>query len=172
MKLWEQYRSCYQKENSHYEYYTDDEDLIVLDAGKDGVTEAHIQELKELHRKELADEQRHAGHRYDGEKTLNDKLNYDALTEDERAYMGFFMDTEANPETLLLKKEERMAMHKNILRALKGLREEPRRILLLVSLRIARASDIARERDVSKQTISASLSLAKKRFRKLFVKNP
>jgi len=125
-----------------------------------------------LHRKELADEQRHARHKYDGEKTVNYKLNYDALTEDERAYMGFFMDTEANPETIMLQKEEQMEMRERILKALKGLKEKPRQILLFVSLRIAKASDIARARGVSKQAVSASLSLARKRFRKLFVNNP
>ena len=172
MKLWEQYRSCYQKDNSHYEYYTDDEDLIVLDAGKDGVTEAHIQALKELHKNEVVDEQRHARHQHNGEKTVNLKLNYDGLAEDERAYMDFFVDSHADPEWIVIQGEEKKDKRRRILKALKGLKRQPRRILLLVTMKGIKAADIARRKGVSRQTISASLALAREKFCKLFVNNP
>ena len=171
MKLWEQYRNCYQTDDTHYEYYTDDEELIVLDAGKDGVIGAHIQALKEMHRREIRDEQRHSRHQHNGENTVNFMLNYDGLDEDERAYMDFFVDCNANPEWIVIQREEKKDKHRRILKALKGLKRQPRRILLLVSMKRAKAADIARARGVSRQTISASLALARERFRKLFVNN-
>ena len=106
MKLWEQYRNCYKADDTHYEYYTDDEELIVLDAGIDGVTSAHIHKLKMFHRREINNEDRNHQKRYDGEKTIYKVFSYDAVGADMLERLEILQDYDADPARILNRKIE------------------------------------------------------------------
>ena len=53
LSQWYQYPNAYSKDNSHYTYMMDDGSAVTLTAGKDGVTEDWIAQIKAYHIEEM-----------------------------------------------------------------------------------------------------------------------
>lgn len=166
MTLWEQYKNCYSDDDSHYEYYDDDEELIILDAGRKGVTTEHIAKLKECHREELSNEERNSKKRWSGEATKRMVISFDALRKDALDGTDVLADPLSDPAIIF----EKQASTEQIQSLLMHMKPEQRELLWGYCFDGVTETEIAQREGVTQQAIQDRVDKARNKFCKFLEK--
>ena len=166
MTLWAQYKNCYSNDDSHYEYYDDDEELIILDAGQKGVTTEQISMLKKFHREELSNEERIHKKRWIGESTKRMVISYDALRKAALDGTDVLADPLSDPAIIF----EKQASTEQIQSLLMHMKPEQRELLWRYFFDGATETEIAQREGVTQQAIQGRVYKARNKFCKFLEK--
>lgn len=167
-KFSEQYPNAFKQDNTQYTYYGDDGKEYRLTAGKDGVTEEHIDFLKKMHRRELASDLRYKRIRNteDGYKPM--VCSIDSLATDIMEESPMLIDPFSDMEENYIKAEEQTELRSRIQQAWSVLSDEQRDLLTKVRIQHISQVQIAEEEGVSPAAIRYRLNWIEKKMLSFF----
>lgn len=165
-KAFNQYPEVYVKSHTKYSYYTDSREKITLEAGKDGITEAWIEELKLMHREEM-NMMRRGRSKGAGQNYLLSLTQFeDELADKSEA----LVDQAGSVEEQFIAEEERCKMRRQIYETYKELSDEQKRLLIAVRLRGKTMTETAEKMGITRQAVSKQLNRITIKFSKATVR--
>lgn len=161
---WNQYPNAYSKDNSSYAYMTDDGTRVMLTAGKGGVTEDWIAQLKAAHIEEM-NMLRRGRSKGEGQNKLLSLTQFEEEADDKSmALIDPNSDVEANYIAKLDAAEKREKLRK----ALESLTPEQRKLLIGVRLQKKTIASVAKAEGVTEGAIRDRLRKIEKRIYRNF----
>lgn len=162
LSQWNQYPNAYSKDNSRYTYMMDDGSQVTLTAGKDGVTEDWIAQLKAGHIEEM-NMLRRGRSKGEGQNKLFSLTQFENEADDKS---NVLIDPSADIEGNYIAGIERVERREAIKKALASLTPEQRELLIKVQVKGMTITTAAEAEGVARQAIQNRLSKIENKIKK------
>ena len=162
LSQWYQYPNAYSKDNGHYTYMMDDGSAVTLTAGKDGVTEDWIAQIKAYHIEEM-NMLRRGRSKGEGQNKLLSLTRFENDAEDKSLAL---VDPNSDVEANYIDKIDAAEKRVKIRSTLESLTPEQLKLLIAVRVKGITITSIAAEENVARQAIQNRLVKIENRIKK------
>lgn len=162
LSQWYQYPNAYSKDNSHYTYMMDDGSAVTLTAGKDGVTEDWIAQIKAYHIEEM-NMLRRGRSKGEGQNKLLSLTQFENDAEDKSLALA---DPNSDVEANYIDKIDAAEKRDKIKRALQSLTPDQFELLIRVRVKGESVTQIASEDGVGKPAICNRMKKIEEKIQK------